>query len=102
MCPIIHFFAIAFADNAFHQNLFTQGLNATKMHSFQNPESRITFEFKSKDEILNVPVFHKSYHDLTSVHTHPNKTLSASDISSECRHLSQRIGLPYHFKPYYL
>ena len=57
MCPIIHFVALAFVDNAFHEDLIAEGLVPNKLHSFQNPEGRITIDFKFRDDILNKPIF---------------------------------------------
>ena len=102
MCPVAHFLAIAFADDAFHRSLTDEGLNSAKMHGFQNPEGRIALEFRFRDVILNIPVFRKSKFDMTGVNTHPTKALSASDISEEGKRLGQRAGLPHHFRPYCL
>lgn len=102
MCPIIHFLALAFADDVFHQDLTTQGLTAEKMHSFQNPEGRITIEFKFRDEVLDIPVFRSFERCLTGIRVHPTRALSASVISPEAKRLGQRAGLPHPFKPYCL
>ena len=57
MCPIIHFVALAFVDNAFHEDLIAEGLAPNKLHSFQNPKGRITIDFKFRDDVLNKPIF---------------------------------------------
>ena len=57
LCPIVHFLALAFADNAFHQDLVAEGLTAHKLHQFRNPEGRITIDFKFRVSVLDMPIF---------------------------------------------
>ena len=57
MCLIMHFVALAFVDNAFYEDLIAERLVPNKLHSFQNPEGRITIDFKFRDDILNKPIF---------------------------------------------
>jgi len=38
MCPVVHFMAFAFADNAFHPRLVDAGLTVRTMHSFRCPD----------------------------------------------------------------
>ena len=102
MCPIIHFVALAFADQAFHAELIAQGLCPSKMHTFRNPEGRITIDFMFRDEILDVPIFRAYERRLEGVRVHPFKALSAKAISDESKRLGQRSGLPHPFRPYCL
>ena len=102
MCPIIHFLVIVFADNVFHQDLTSHGLTAEKMHSFQNPEGRITIEFRFRDKVFDIPVFCSFERCLIGIYVYPTRALSASVISPEVKRLGQRAGLSYPFKPYCL
>ena len=102
MCPVIHFLALAFADNAFHPDLIAAGLCPEKLHGFKNPEGCITIEFKFRDDILDVPLFHRYQRSLEGITVHPIKALSAKAIGEESRRLGQRAGLPHPFRPYCL
>ena len=102
MCPIVHFVALAFADNAFHEGLMAEGLAPKKLHSFRNPEGRITLDFKFRDDVLRKPIFRTYERQLEGIRVHPFKALSAKAISDESKRLGQRAGLPHPFRPYCL
>lgn len=102
MCPIVHFLALAFADNAFHPELYNLGLTPAKLHSFRNPEGRITIESKFWDEILDVPLFRAWHSTLEGVQVHAVKPLSAKNVNRESKRLGQQAGLPHAFSPYCL
>ena len=102
MCPIIHFVALAFADNTFHEDLIAERLGSNKLHSFQNPERRITIDFKFRNDILDKPIFRTYKRNLEGISVHPFKTLFAKSISDESKRLGQRAGLSYPFRPYCL
>ena len=102
MCPIVHFLALAFADNAFHPQLVAAGLCAEDMHRFRNPEGRITIDFKFKDDILEVPLFRAYQRSFDGISVHPTKALPAQTLNEESKRLGQRAGLPHSFQPYCL
>lgn len=81
MCPILHFVAIAFADNAFHPKLVTAGLNSRILHSFSCPDGRITIDFAFRDDILDIPIFRHTTRSIQGPRIDPLKALSANSIS---------------------
>ena len=102
MCPIIHFLALAFADDAFHPDLRDLGLTPAKLHSFENAEGRNTIEYKFRDDILDVPLFRSWHSTLDGVRTHPSKPLSAVTVHRESKRLGEQAGLPHPFRMYCL
>jgi len=100
MCPIVHFAALAFADNAFHPDLVNAGLTPYNMHDFCSPSGRITIDFNFRDDILDVPVFRRSKQNLKDVNVDPIKALSASSIAHWTRRLGQRAGFEHPFRTY--
>ena len=102
MCPIIHFVALAFADQAFQQGLLAQGLSPFHLHKFKNPEGRITIDFSFGDHMLDVPIFRTHERRLEEIRVHPFKAPGAKSIGRESRRLGERSGLPHPFRPYCL
>ena len=102
MCAVVHFAALAFADNAFHPRLVSEGLTVHSLHSFSCPDGRITIDFSFKDEILDTPIFRRSIQTIDGVSVDPHKALSANSISYQTRRLGQRAGFDYPLTPYAL
>lgn len=100
--PIIIFYSLAFADNAFYPALMAQGLCPAKMHSFKTPEGRIKIEFKFREDILDTPVYRTFERTLTGIRTHPIKAMSAVPYCRIIKRLGQISGLLYPFRPYCL
>ena len=102
LCPIVHFLALAFADNAFHPDLTERGLSPTNLHSFVNVEGRTTLEFKFREDILAIPVFRFWHSTLRGIEVHPNRPLPAHNLNRESKRLGEQAGLPHPFRPYCL
>ena len=102
MCPIVHFLALAFADNAFHPELMAAGLSPTNLHSFATVEGRTTLEFKLRKDMKKVPIFRFWRSTLHGVEVDPTRPLPASNLNRESRRLGQQAGLLHPFRPYCL
>jgi len=102
MCPILHFVAIAFADNAFHPKLAAAGLTPYTLHSFSCPDGRITVDFAFRDGILDIPIFRRVTRSLQGVQVDPRKALSANSFAYWMKRLGQRAGFEHSFLPYCL
>ena len=102
MCPILHFVAIAFADDAFHPRLVNAGLSPRSLHNFSSPDGRITIDFTFKDDILEIPIFRCSQRSIQGLQVDPKRALSANSISFWMKRLGQRAGFEYPLQPYAL
>ncbi|MCJ1473138.1 hypothetical protein MMC13_001789 [Lambiella insularis] len=102
MCPILHFIAIAFADNAFHPKLVAAGLTPRTLHSFTPPEGRITIDFVFRNDILETPVFRRTMSSMKGVQVDPVRALSANSISYWMKRLGERAGFEHPLQPYAL
>ncbi len=102
MCPVTHFAALAFADNAFHPRLTAAGLTPQAMHVLNSPDARITIEFSFREEILDVPIFRRSERRLEGMFVDPLRATSGDFLSSNTKRLGRRAGFEHPFKPYNL
>ena len=102
ICPIIHFLALAFADNAFHLALIEKGLNLGNLHSFRCAEGRNFISFRFRDEILDLLSFRTFERRLDGIYVHPYKVLSAKSVNDDAKRLGQCVGLPHPFRVYCL
>ena len=102
MCPILHFVAITFADNAFHPRLINAGLSPCSLHNFSIPDGRIIIDFTFKDDIFEIPIFRCSQRSIQGLRVDPKRALSANSISFWMKQLGQRAGFEYPLQPYAL
>jgi len=102
MCPVIHFTALAFADNAFHPRLIDAGLTVRTMHSFRCPDGRTTIQFALWDDILNTPIFRRSRQTMEGVTVDPVKAMSATALSYGTTRLARNASFDQSFHPYCL
>jgi len=100
MCPVIHFTAIAFADNAFHPRLIDAGLTVRTMHSFRCPDGQTTIRFALRDDILDTPIFRRSRQTMEGVAVDPVRAMSGTALSYGTRRLGQNAGFEQSFYPY--
>ncbi len=102
MCPVIHFTAIAFADNAFHPRLIEAGLTVHTMHSFHCPDGRTTMQFALQDDILDTLIFCCSRQTMKGVTVDSIKAMSATTLSYGTTRLGRNAGFDRPFHPYCL
>ena len=92
MCPVIHFTAIAFADNAFHPRLVEAGLTIRTMHSFRCPDGRTTIQFALREDILSTLIFRCFRQIMEGVIVDPIKVMTVATLSYGTKRLSRNAG----------
>lgn len=102
MYPVVHFLALAFADEAFHPKLVEAGLSVQRLHGLSCPPGRSMIDFCFREDILETPIFRPLVQRLLGREVDPSRALSLTPIVSWVVRLGERAGFLYRLKLYCL
>ena len=102
MCPVIHFTALIFTNNAFHPRLVGAGLTVCTMHSFCCSDGWIIIKFALQKDILQTLIFRCSRQTLHSMAVDLIRALLATAILYGTKRLGWNAGFDKDISPYCL
>ncbi|OJD25540.1 hypothetical protein ACJ73_03093 [Blastomyces percursus] len=97
LCPISHFLALALADQAFQ----AQGINSPEdIFRIEVPRYRNSLQLRWRSEMLDIPVFRRTYHTAHGVRVSPDRALPYDAFNQCLQRLGRNAGLEEPLTPY--
>ena len=97
LCPISHFLALAFADDAFESSEIR---SSEDIYRIFVPCHRNSYQIKWKPQILDIPVFRRTDRNRLGVCISSDRALQYDAFNQGCQRLGRDAGLEDPFTPY--
>ncbi|EDN08847.1 hypothetical protein I7I51_00505 [Histoplasma capsulatum] len=97
LCPISHFLSLALADRAFE----AQGINTPEdIFRIEVPPYRNSLQLRWRPEMLDIPIFRRTYHTAHGVRISPDRALPYDAFNQYLQRLGRNSGLEEPLTPY--
>jgi hypothetical protein len=97
LCPVSHFLALAFADDAFDASEIR---SPEDVYRIPVPSYRNSYQIKWKSQILDVPIFRRTDRHQFGVFISSDRALQYDAFNQLCQRLGRHAGLEDPFTPY--